>query len=689
MFKSVGVLLLAAACVGAAAQEDPYLWLEEVAAPRSLEWVAAHNAASTGELGQLSGFASLRADLTRVLDARERIPYVFGMGGKLYNFWKDAGHPRGVLRRTTLAQYRRAEPAWETVLDVDALAAREGENWVWHGIDCLEPDATRCLVSLTRGGGDSHVVREFDMRRRAWVADGFALPEAKGEVGWIDRDRVFVATDFGPGSLTVSGYPRIVKEWRRGTPLAQAATVFEGRPEDTSVDGWRDHATGSGREFVIRRTSFFTNELFLRARGRLQRIDKPLDADAYPVRDQLLMELRSAWTIGGKTYPAGALIAIDCAAFLRGARDFSILFEPTPTRSLQSVTVLRHGLLLSELDNVRARVEELTRRAGRWERRQVSVPEFGTVGIAAVDARRSDQYFMTVTDFLTPTTLYLGAKDSDARQAVKALPAFFDAAGLRVEQLHATARDGTRIPYFVVMRTDARFDGSNPTLLYGYGGFELTQRPGYSAVLGKAWLEKGGVYVLANIRGGGEFGPGWHQAALKERRQVSYDDFLAVAQDLQARAITAPRHLGIMGGSLGGMLVSVAMLQRPDLFNAVVSQVPLTDMRRYHKLLAGASWIDEYGDPDVPEQWAYIAKYSPYQNARKEAHYPDVFYTSSTRDDRVHPAHARKMVARLEEQGHKVLYWENTDGGHGGAVNASQQAQLYAMIYSFLWSRLR
>jgi prolyl oligopeptidase len=681
-------MLLALAGASAAQENDPYLWLEEVQSPRALEWVGARNVESTQALTGLEQYRKLQPAIKGVLDAPGRIPGVEMQGKWLYNFWRDPQHPRGIWRRTTLTEYRKAQPRWDTVIDVDQLAAAEKENWVWGGVQCLEPAAQRCLVSLTRGGGDAHVVREFDVPARRFVAGGFALPEAKGSLGWIDIDHVFVDTDFGPGSMTESGYPRIVKEWRRGTPLANAKTVFEGQPGDTSASAWKDFAPGHEREFVIRRPTFFTNELYVREQGVLTKIDKPDDAEAYTVRDQLMIELRSDWKVGGKVYAQGSLLAIPYRDFRRGARRFDVLFTPTATSSLQSVVALRDAIVLVEMDNVLGKVEELMHRKGQWRRRSVATPSFGTVAVAAFDGQRSNQYFLTVGGFLQPTTLMLASAGSDRHTPLKAMPAYFDTTPYKVEQWSARADDGTAVPYFVVMRKDIRFDGSNPTLLYGYGGFELTMRPSYSGVLAKGWLEQGGVYVLSNIRGGGEFGPRWHNAALKEHRQVSYSDFIRVAEDLVARKVTTPRHLGIMGGSLGGMLVSVAMLQRPDLFNAVVSQVPLTDMRRYHKMLAGASWIDEYGDPDVPAQWEYIRKYSPYHNVDAGKRYPAILYTSSTRDDRVHPAHARKMVARMREQGHSVLYWENMDGGHGGAVNNDQQAQLLGMVYAFLSERL-
>jgi prolyl oligopeptidase len=667
--------------------EDPHAWLEDVGGDRPLAWVRAHNALSEQALGG-AAHEALRAQLQSIFDAKERIPYVSRHGAHVYNFWRDTVHERGIWRRTTLPEYRKAAPEWETVIDLDALARIEHENWVWAGVTCLEPHGTRCLVSLSRGGGDAEVVREFDLAARAFVEDGFTLPESKGSVHWIDQDTLFVATDFGPGSMTASGYPRIVKEWRRGTPLSSARLVFEADAGDLSASARKDMTPGFEREFVTRQIGFYSSELFLREDGRLVNIDKPGDATAYVVRDQLLVELRSDWDVAGRRWPQGALLAIDFERFMQGERDFEALFTPTATSSLDGVAVTRSALLLTILDKVKNRLLELRREDGRWLRREVGMPGIGTLGVAALDEIASDDYFLTVTDFLTPTTLYLGRAGSDTRERLKAMPAWFDPEPYTVSQFEARSNDGTLVPYFVVMARHARFDGRNPTLLYGYGGFEVSLKPAYSGMIGAGWLEQGGVYVLANIRGGGEFGPRWHQAALKEHRQNAFDDFLAVAQDLIERKITSPRHLGIMGGSNGGLLVGAALTQRPELFKAVVCQVPLLDMRRYHKLLAGASWMGEYGDPDDPQQWEFIGQYSPYQNVFQHKQYPRVLFTTSTRDDRVHPGHARKMAALMESQGHAVLYWENLEGGHAGAANNTQQARMWALTYSFLRKEL-
>jgi prolyl oligopeptidase len=489
--------------------------------------------------------------------------------------------------------------------------------------------------------------------------------------------------------MTTSGYPRIVKEWKRGTPLTAARTLYEAKSEDLGVGAYKDFTPGYDHQFISRQIGFYASELFLREGDKLTKVDKPDDANAYTVRDQLIFELRSDWNVNGQRYPQGALLATDFRKFMAGERQFDMLFTPTPTSSLDGVAATRSTLMLNILENVKSRIVEFTRVDGKWQQRKVDAPAFGTLEVHSLDAIASDDYFLTVTDFLNPTTMYLAHSGNDQRTALKSLPGFFDARPYVVKQFQATSRDGTQVPYFVVMNKQARLNGKNPTVLYGYGGFEVSMKPFYSGTTGEAWLKQGGVYVLANIRGGGEFGPRWHQAALKENRQRAFDDFIAVAQDLIKRKVSSPRHLGIMGGSNGGLLVGAALTQRPDLFNAVVCQVPLLDMQRYSKLLAGASWMGEYGDPDDPKQWSYISKYSPYQNVFKDKHYPRVLFTTSTRDDRVHPGHARKMVAKMKDQGHDVLYWENTEGGHAGAANNDQQAQMWALTYTFLLQQLK
>jgi len=670
--------------------DERYGWLEDVAGARALDWVHGRNALSTKALAEGEAFKALEARLLGILDSDARIPYLQKLGPYFYNFWRDAQNPRGLWRRTTLAEYRKPRPAWETVIDLDALGAAEQENWVWHGADCLKPDYERCLLSLSRGGADASVEREFDLRTKGFVANGFALPEAKSSVGWLDRDTLYVGTDFGPGSLTSSGYPRVARIWKRGTPLASAETVYAGQPGDVSVLALRDHTQGFERDFVYRAITFYSNQLFLRRGGSLVAIEKPDSASANVWRDVLLLELRDDWAIGGRSYKAGSLLAADFEAFLRGERRLDVLFEPSERSSLAGYDPTRHHLLLNVLDNVRNRLYVVSRENGAWTRQALpGMPDFGTLGANALDADESDDYFLTVTDYLTPTSLSLGSVGGGAPERLKQLPALFESAGLAVAQHEAVSRDGTRIPYFQVSRAALALDGSNPTLLYGYGGFEVPLLPGYSATVGAGWLEQGGVYVVANIRGGGEFGPRWHKAALKAERHKAYEDFIAVGEDLVRRRVTSTPKLGIQGGSNGGLLMGNMLTLRPELWGAVVCQVPLLDMRRYHTLLAGASWMGEYGDPDDPAQWEFIRTFSPYHNLKEGVRYPPTLFMTSTRDDRVHPGHARKMAARMLELGQDVTYYENVEGGHGGAADNRQQAHMSALAFSFLWQRLR
>jgi len=673
---------------GGPKEDDPYLWLEDVGGDYALAWVCEQNDVTARELSAAPGFEPLRQRLLAIYESRERIPAVTKHGAYYYNFWRDEEHPRGVWRRTTLEEYRKAEPAWEIVLDLDKLAGDEKQNWVWKGADILRPSHDRGLLFLSRGGADAAVMREFDLAKKEFVADGFSLPEAKSRVAWRHCDAIYIGSDFGPGSLTHSGYPRVVKEWQRGTPMAAAKTVFEGKVEDVSVTASVVHAHGRIYDFISRGLTFFTTEIWLRRGDQWGQIDKPGDARVETYADQILLRLRTDWNVGKKTYLAGSLLAADFEGHVRGERAFAVLFEPSDRRALASTSETKNFLILNELDNVRSKAYALKRSDGQWLRSQLPTPAFGAVRVRGVDADASDDYFMSVNDFLTPSSLFFGTVGAAAQEKLKELPGFFSTEGLAISQHEALSKDGTKIPYFQVNRNNLSTLGENPTLLYGYGGFNVSQLPFYSGTLGAAWLERGGIYVLANIRGGGEFGPNWHYAARKEYRQRAYDDFIAVAEDLFTRKVTSPRHLGIQGGSNGGLLVGVVLTQRPELFKAVVCQVPLLDMRRYSKLLAGASWVDEYGDPDKPEEWAYIEKYSPYHHMFADQKYPRVLFTTSTRDDRVHPGHARKMFAKMKAQGHDVLYYENIEGGHGGAADNRQLAYMSALTYSFLVKEL-
>ena len=663
---------------------DPYVWLEAIDEEKALDWVRAQNAVSTQALATDPIFETLRERFRTIMDSDARIPMATKRGDDLYNFWRDGDHPRGILRRTTLASYRTDDPKWEVVLDVDRLAESENENWVYDGSIPLIPDYDRILVKLSRGGADANVIREFDVITKQFVGDGFRVPEAKSRVSWRDRDHLYLATDFGPDSMSTSGYPLVVKEWTRGTPMTEAHTVYTGDPSDMSVGASVVHDRGRKYEFLLRRMSFRTSELQLLRDGVWVQIAKPEDAEVETFGDWLLLELRSDWAVDGQTYLAGSLIAAPLEDVLTGQPTFEVLFLPTPTTSLAAIDGTRNYLILTILDSVHNRLEKLWVTDQGWQRAAMDVPGLETVSAWGVDSRESDMFWMTRTGFLNPSSLWLGTVGEEAPTLVKHMPSFFDAGGLTVAQHHAVSADGTRIPYFQVCRENLEPSGDHPTLLYGYGGFEVSLLPYYSALAGAGWLEDGGVYVLANIRGGGEFGPRWHQAAIRENRNKAYEDFIAVAEDLIRRGVTSARRLGIRGGSNGGLLVGNMLVQRPDLFGAVVCQVPLLDMQRYHKLLAGASWMEEYGNPDDPAQWEYLQRYSPYHQVRAETDYPRVLFMTSTRDDRVHPAHARKMVAKMKAQGHDVLYYENIEGGHAGAANNDQVAFQEGMVYRFL-----
>ncbi|MBS2008561.1 MAG: S9 family peptidase [Cyanobacteria bacterium SZAS TMP-1] len=669
--------------------EDSLIWLEDVQGKKAMNWVREQNAVSTKLLEASPDFAETKSKLLTILDSKERIPGVNKYGQYYYNFWRDDKNVRGLWRRTTMDQYKKSQPAWETVLDLDRLAADEKENWVWESAQVLYHDWDRALISLSRGGADASVVREFDLTKKQFVTDGFILPEAKSDVAWRNRDSIYVGTDFGPGTMTASGYPRIVKEWKRGTKISEAKTIFEGKESDVGVSAYVAHDHGETYDFISDKPTFFSNLIYLRQGEKLIPVEKQADAIANTFYKYLLLKLRSNWKVGGKEYTAGSLLACDFKAFLEGARQFEVLFTPTDRKSLDGMCDTKNYMILTELDNVSSRPYQLELKDKNWLRSKIQAPDFGTVSIRGIDPDESDDYFMTVANFLTPTSLYLGTAGEDKRELLKHLPAYFKTDGLEIQQFDARSKDGTRVPYFQVSRKGLKLDGSNPTLLYSYGGFESSLLPRYDSLVGAAWLERGGVYVLANIRGGGEFGPRWHEAARKQNRQRAYDDFIAVAEDLQKRKVTSNKHLGIEGRSNGGLLMGVMLTERPDLFAAVHCGSPLLDMKRYNHLLAGASWMDEYGDPDKAEDWTYISKYSPYQNLSKDKQYPPILLTTSTCDDRVHPGHARKMAARLKEQGHEVLYYENTEGGHGAAANNQQRAYMEALAYTFLWNHLK
>lgn len=655
---------------------DPYLWLEDVTGDAALDWVRSHNEPTLAQLGD-DEFEAMRAEALEVLDTDARIPYVRRRGKYLYNFWRDETNPRGLWRRTTLESYRTEQPDWDVVIDVDELARTDDTNWVWAGADVIEPDHSLALISLSRGGADAVVVREFDMRTRAFVPGGFELPEAKTQISWEDEDTLLVGTDFGEGSLTDSGYARLVKRWRRGTPLADAVQVYAGERTDVIVAASVDRTPGYQRTLISRAVDFFNDEIYELRGEQLVRIDAPTDASLSVHRGWLLIELRTDWA----NYRAGSLLAADYDEFVSGTKNLTVVFEPDERTSLHQYSWTRDKLVLVTLADVASHVQIVT--PGTWTAVDLAgVPPNTNTVIAGADSD-GDEIFLDSSGFLTPSQLLHGTADGPV-SPIKAAPGFFDTTGLQVSQHFATSADGTSIPYFVVGRPGA----AGPTLLGGYGGFEVSRTPGYDGVLGRLWLARGGTYVLANIRGGGEYGPGWHTQAMREGRHLVDEDFAAVAADLVARGVTTVDRLGAQGGSNGGLLMGIMLTRYPDRFGALVCSVPLLDMKRFHLLLAGASWMAEYGNPDDPGDWEFISKYSPYQNISADRTYPPILITTSTRDDRVHPGHARKMTAALEEAGHPVSYYENIEGGHGGAADNSQAAFRSALIYRYLWQTI-
>ena len=681
---AAAVVAVAAAVKGANGVDDPYLWLEDVHGANPLAWVAEQNAHSTGILKADPDYQRDYDTILKIMDAPDRIPSPSLYRGTVRNFWQDATNPKGLWRRTTIASYESANPQWEILLDVDKLAADEKENWVFAGVTG-SPSFKHALLFLSRGGTDARVTREFDPEKKLFLTGGFTLPAAKSDAAYRGDDTILFATDFGPGSMTKSGYPRIVKLWRRGTPVDFAVTVFEGTIEDVGASPFtlldsdrKDYA------FVVRNVDFFNADYFyVSDDGHALQLPLPRTASVTGLYDgQLLFTLRKPWN----DVPQGALAAFSFNEWLTTKKlpKLSVLYAPDARSSIAHIATGQSGLYVSTLENVNGRVYKFARRQGEWARSSIALPSGGSADISSVNDYGPQTYF-SFESYLVPSTVFADDGDGTLR-AIKSLPARFDSGGMTTEQFAAVSADGTKIPYFVTRK--AGVAGPRPTVLYGYGGFEVSLTPSYSATFGKLWLEKGGVHVVANIRGGGEFGPGWHDAARAENRQKAFDDFAAVAADLIKRGITTPKQLGIMGGSNGGLLVSTVMTQHPELLGAVVCQVPLIDMIRYTGIGAGASWASEYGDPADPKAREWILKYSPYQNVKPGVKYPPVLFTTATSDDRVTPVHARKMAAKMEAMGDDVLFFENTDGGHGAAADHKQAAEMWTLSFIYLKQKL-
>jgi prolyl oligopeptidase len=678
------VLLAVPAAHAQPAPADPFKWLEDIDAPRSMQWVEGQNARTAGRLEADPRYESFRKQALAIFTAQDRIATPRFRAGGVDNFWQDGSHVHGIWRHATLAAYRAAgSPQWETLLDLDALSKTEGKNWIWKGAECLRPTQTLCLVSLSNGGSDAVEVREFDTVTRRFVDHGFHLPDGKQDASWLDRDTLAVAREWTPGEVTTSGYAYVVKTVGRD---GAAKEIFRGQRSDVSASPTPLRGAGGKLDGLLikRGVTFYESEYSLVSDHGLVRVDLPPKAEyqAY-VDGQLVFTLQQDW----QGLKAGALIAYDLAALPGGRSKPQLIFQPGPRQAIQAVSSTRTRLIVDLLDNVRGAVDVYALTNGRWTAHRLPMPSDANITLTDA-ADDSDQLFAEVEGFLDPTSLWLSDAATGLAAKIRALPARFDASKDEVEQLWATSSDGAKIPYFLVKPKGARLDGSTPTIMYGYGGFELAKPPIYLPEMGKLWLEHGGAYVIANIRGGGEFGPAWHQSVLREKRQLAFDDFAAVARDLFARKITAPRRLGIYGRSNGGVLTSVSMTQHPELWNAVVIESPLIDMLRYNHLSAGASWVGEYGDPDVAADRAFIARYSAYQNLKPGVTYPEPYITTNTRDDRVHPGHARKFAAALEALGKPYLYYEQTFGGHANDADPELNARRWARHYVYLYEKL-
>ncbi len=697
------VLLAAAALVGASgvamAQgdgDDPYLWLEPFESPRISQWIETRNAKTFAELEADPRYATYYREALTIAEAKDRNPTGEFLAGKIYNFWQDSDHVRGIWRRTSAESYATAAPEWETVLDLDALAASEKANWVWKGSDCVRPAERRCLISLSDGGEDAVTVREFDLASNSFVKDGFALPKGKQSVSWVNENELLVSREWTPGLLTKSGYAYVVKSLKRGQPLGAAREVFRGTVDDVAASGGvlRD-SQGHTLAVLVRSTDFFHNETSVLTAKGAKRLVMPEKASLVDLIDgRVIIQSQGAWTPVGarKAFPAGSLLSVDLAQLLADPARLkpTLIYAPAAREALQGASASKGVLMASILDNVRSRT--LLFRPGpkgTWIRSTLpGLPDNSTVGVVST-SRSDDRALLSVTGFLTPPSQWLVDGASGSARQIRQQPPKFAADDLIAEQREAVSSDGTRIPYFLVHRRDIKLDGNNPTLLYAYGGFEVSQTPAYSAVAGKLWLERGGVYAVANIRGGGEFGPAWHEAGLGTKRQIVYDDFAAVGRDLITTKVTSARRLGIRGGSNGGLLTGVSFTQHPELWNAVIIDIPLLDMLRISKIAAGASWEGEYGSVDKdPAVRAFWTRVSPYHALKKGGRYPVPFIYTTTKDDRVGPQHARKFAARMEEFGLPYYYYENTEGGHAAGANLKQSARTSALEYVYLTRKL-
>ena len=667
--------------------EDPYIWLEEVESKKSMDWVNAQNKISADKLSKVEGFDQLKSKFLQTYNDKDKIVYPSTVGDYVYNFWQDDKHVRGIWRRSPRADYLKSDPQWETVLDLDELSLKDGKKWVFHGASFLEPNYNLCLINLSDGGTDESEIREFDLVKKEFVAGGFLLPSSKGNASWINENELLVSRDFGNGTMTTSGYPRFVKRLKRGAALEEAVTLMEAPETAMGLWGSTSYENGKYEIYMSKSETFYEHYTYCLKDGKPVMLSLPKDIDYNGLyKDQDIATLNSDWILGNETFKIGSLVSINHAQLLNGELNVKLIYTPDAKSSIDGVVITKNELIVTTLQNVQNVLLTATFENSKWHVYRVDTKEFGRIAIVDANENQSG-YFYTFSNFIQPPTLYYS--EGTYTKIVQTQKALFNSDGLVVEQFESTSKDGTKIPYYIIRKKEINYDGSNPTLVYAYGGFNISQKPSYSATTGIGWLETGGVYVVASIRGGGEFGPSWHQSAIKEKRQNAYDDFYSVCEDVIQRKISSPAHMGAFGWSNGGLMAGVVATQRPDLFNAVIIGAPLLDMKRYNKMLAGASWMGEYGNPDVDEEWEYIQKYSPYHNVVKGKKYPEVFFVTSTKDDRVHPAHARKMAARMMEQGHPIYYYETVEGGHGAASTNDQSAFNSALMYSYLKKKLK
>ncbi len=685
---------IAALAATAVAEDDPYLWLEEVESEKALDWVRGQNARSLAVLENDPRFDALYQDALSILNSKERLALGEIHNGQVYNFWQDEAHVRGLWRRSDVQRYKDGDPEWDVLIDFDRLAETENRNWIRGDTQCLSPDYRHCMIEVSDGGKDAAYWREFDTVEKTFVDGGFSLDEAKSGVAWLDADTLIVGTDWGEGSLTTSGYPRVLRLMARGGAATEAPVVFEGEESDVSVGSSVYQDDGVAHVFVTRFPSFFEREYHYAKDGvaDLKKLPLPPNADLQGVfKGAAIFFLREPWSHGGSDYAQGAVIAYDPTADAA-----ELVFEASEIQSVEDVAIGKSNIIIQYLEHVAGKAARLSRKKkGGWKAKEIALPKNGVVSIVSTGGG-SDDALISFESLTTPDTLYFVSSENKVKK-ISAAPEFYDASDVVVEQRFATSADGTEIPYFLMAREDVLKKGDAPTMQYGYGGFLAAilpvyyadpGRPQHGALAGKMWVRRGGVLVLSNIRGGSEYGPRWHDAALKENRQRSFDDFIAISEHLIETGVTSPEKLGAHGRSNGGLLMGAILTQRPDLYNAIDIGVPLFDMKRYNKLLAGASWMGEYGNPDIDEEWAYISQYSPYQNLAAGELYPEVLFYTSTKDDRVHPGHARKAAARLAELGYDFYYYENIEGGHGGTANQDQLAYRTALEYVYFARQL-